>query len=437
MATFRYVLGKKKGNGRYPVYLRITNKNTNTSLSLPMDVVKSEWRTASQRISIRRTDEHETREEKSRYNEMLDRLTIRTKELERHLKQQGILEELTAAEIKKQLLAYRPNSNIIDGKGDFVEYWNVVAMRKPQSHLRFKYALKHIIGYQIVTYGKDSIQFSDISYDWIACYLAHLKEVPTFQKGRIQTVQYQPRTILTYAACLKTVINCAIDANKLPIEVLRGFRGFKPKITHKEPFTLNINELRELLHYPFPTMRQRMLRDLFFFSFCTMGMNLTDIYHLPKKAVKWGYDDVKINYIRRKTEKLIKVIVPHCAVHIKILIAPYCTETQDNVWGCKADSDYLLALNYNYSIYKTFSNNSLKIIREIRKIMGYDSEFTFYTARDSWATILSRDYQLGQEYIDAGLGHSSRSLAANHYISIDWNTLYDAHAEILHRLFEE
>lgn len=46
MATFNYVLGKKKDNGRYPVYLRITNRNTNTTISLDMEVVKSEWNEA-------------------------------------------------------------------------------------------------------------------------------------------------------------------------------------------------------------------------------------------------------------------------------------------------------------------------------------------------------------------------------------------------------
>ena len=69
--------------------------------------------------------------------------------------------------------------------------------------------------------------------------------------------------------------------------------------------------------------------------------------------------------------------------------------------------------------------------------MGYDEEFTFYTARDSWATILSAEYQLGQEYVDTGLGHSTKSLAGNHYIAIDYDKLYDAHTDMIQRLFEE
>ena len=69
--------------------------------------------------------------------------------------------------------------------------------------------------------------------------------------------------------------------------------------------------------------------------------------------------------------------------------------------------------------------------------MGFDDEFSFYTARDSWATILSGEYQLGREYADAGLGHSTKSLAGNHYIAIDYDKLYEAHTDIIHCLFEE
>ena len=69
MATFNYVLGRKKDNGKYPIALRITNKNSNTSLSLGMDVVKSEWNSKGQRVSIRRTDTYEVREEKKQIND--------------------------------------------------------------------------------------------------------------------------------------------------------------------------------------------------------------------------------------------------------------------------------------------------------------------------------------------------------------------------------
>ena len=110
MATFNYVLGKKKDNDRYPVYLRITNRNTNTTISLDMEVVKSEWNEAGQRISIRRADDYETRIEKEKNNDFLNSLIIRAKEVEKELKHRCVLNEMTAAQIKKAILEYSPNA---------------------------------------------------------------------------------------------------------------------------------------------------------------------------------------------------------------------------------------------------------------------------------------------------------------------------------------
>ena len=76
-------------------------------------------------------------------------------------------------------------------------------------------------------------------------------------------------------------------------------------------------------------------------------------------------------------------------------------------------------------------------MRALRKIFNLPSEFRFYTARHTFATILSRDYNAGQEYVDASLGHSSKSIAGKHYISIDVNKLNEYHRNILSRLFEE
>ena len=56
MATFNYILGQKKDDGTYPVYLKIRHLNTNTMRSMGMSVPKAEWNDKSQRISIRRTD---------------------------------------------------------------------------------------------------------------------------------------------------------------------------------------------------------------------------------------------------------------------------------------------------------------------------------------------------------------------------------------------
>lgn len=196
-------------------------------------------------------------------------------------------------------------------------------------------------------------------------------------------------------------------------------------------------ELRAFLNYPFPTMRQRMVRDLFIFSFCTMGMNLTDIYRLPKKGVKLKDDECEIKYIRAKTGKEIVVILNSHASQLQEVIAPYCTASRTNVWNTAVTSSSFFAFDAVYNRYHTFAGNIEKVARQIKEIMGYDDDFSFYTARYTWASLMSSEYQLGQEYVDTGLGHSSKSIATNHYIAIDYEKMYESHEDLLHRLFED
>ena len=282
MATFNYVLGRKKDNGKYPICLRITNKNSNTSLSLGMDVVKSEWNSKGQRIRIRRVDTQKIREEKKQINDSLDKLTIRVKEFENLLKQRGVLDEMTAAQIKKNLLEFNPHSDKPIGNGNFVQYWNVVAQRTPKSQTKYQYALKAIVNFQNAMYRKDTILFEDISIDWVATFLAYMKDVYQYPaKDKKQAMpQYEhikPHILQSCVGCLKKVINCVADVRLLYSDVLRGFRNFKAGIYVRTPYLLDLSQLQKLLHYPFKTMRQRMCRDLFIFSFCSIGMNMVDV----------------------------------------------------------------------------------------------------------------------------------------------------------------
>ena len=442
MATFNYILGRKKDDGTYPIYLKIRHLNTNTMRSMDMSVPKAEWNAKGQRISIRRADTYDVRTEKERNNEFLANLMIRAKEVENLLIKRGVLGEMTAKGIMDAILNYSPHSKQNEGigNGDFVEYWNTIAMQTPKSQEKYIYALKNLVNYQIACTGRDSIQFRDVTVDWVRGYLSYIQNGGyQFTNGNntIATKSLSPWSVSSYASCLRKVINCAIDANHLSIAVLRGFRNFRPGVVHRQPYTLSLDELRELLNYPFKTMRQRMVRDLFIYSFCTMGMNLTDIYRLPKKGVKLKDDECEIKYIRAKTGKEIVVILNSHASQLQEVIAPYCTASRTNVWNTAVTSSSFFAFDAVYNRYHTFAGNIEKVARQIKEIMGYDDDFSFYTARYTWASLMSSEYQLGQEYVDTGLGHSSKSIATNHYIAIDYEKMYESHEDLLHRLFED
>ena len=111
MATFNYILGRKKDDGTYPVYLKIRHLNTNTMRSMGMFVPKAEWNDKSQRISIRRTDTYDVRTEKERNNEFLANLMIRAMEVENLLIKRGVLGEMTAKGIMDAILNYSPTQS--------------------------------------------------------------------------------------------------------------------------------------------------------------------------------------------------------------------------------------------------------------------------------------------------------------------------------------
>jgi len=415
-------------------------------MSLGLETIKSDWNDNSQRIVVRAKDTYQIRVDKEDTNENLDLLMQRVKEVERVLQKKGILGEMTATQIKEIIINYNPNKNI-EGKGDFVEYFNRIANDKPKSRDKYEGTLKSLIAYNRCRdeyNGQDKIRFSDITAEFIRRYINYLK-LPynaSKKKNGLLYKDYSVATQQTYISVLKRVLNCATDDNKLSADVMKGFRGYKMPSMPNDIFALTIEQLREILRYPLHEgSRLKMTRDLFIFSFCCRGMNLEDVFFLKKKDVALPY----IAYVRKKTQHISqqKITISLEGYEDKVfeLIKPYTAK--HNQWHEKCDDDCYFALPFHYFQwqgnrgYDNFAGYVQKDMRALRKIFNLPSEFRFYTARHTFATILSRDYNAGQEYVDASLGHSSKSIAGKHYISIDVNKLNEYHRNILSRLFEE
>ena len=446
MATFNYILGRKKNNGRYPICLMIRNGHSNTPMSLGLETIKSDWNDNSQRVVVRAKDTYQMRQDKEDTNEYLDLFMQRVKEVERVLQKRG-LGEMTATQIKEFIINYNPNSKSIEGKGDFVAYFNRIANDKPKSRDKYEGTLKSLIAYNRCRdeyNGQEQIRFNDITAEFIRRYINYLKELPynaSKKKGGLLYKNYSVATQQTYISVLKRVLNCAIDDNKVSADAMKGFRGYKMPSVPNDVFTLTIEQLREMLRYPLHEgSRLKMTRDLFIFSFCCRGMNLEDMFFLKRKDVRLPY----IDYVRKKTQHISqqKITISLEGYEDKVfeLIKPYTAKY--NQWHEKCDDDYYFALPFHYFQwqgnrgYDNFAGYVQKDMRALRKIFNLPPEFRFYTARHTFSTILSDDS--GKEtYVDASLGHSPKSISGKHYIGIDYDKLNKYHQEILSRLFEE
>ena len=445
MATFNFKLGRKKDNGKYPVCLLIRQKKTNTPITTKVEVIKSDWNSNSQRIVIRAKDTYDVQEQKREYNEELDLYMQVVKEVEMLLQRKGVLSELSAKQIKKFILEYNPNAKQVEGTGDFISYFNKVAIDIPKSKDKYESTLKTLITYSQCRgdISHQGIRFSDITPEFIRRYISYLREVPfnaSKKASKLKYKAYSPATIKSYISIFKRVINLAIDDNKLSADTLKGFKGYKMPSESHEVFALTIEQIRDIMHYPLTEgSRLKMTRDLFIFSFCCRGMNLEDIFYLSSKNVKLP----NISYVRKKTAHISQQRINIClgGYEDKVfeVIKPYTAKY--NQWKDKCDDDYYFALAEHYFSwqgnkgYDNFSGYVQKDMRVLRKIFNLPDDFIFYTARHSFSTILSRDLNMGQEYVDASLGHSPKGLASKHYISIDIDKLNEAHTEVLRRLF--
>ena len=441
MATFKLKLGRVKKNKRYSILLDIHHRNENTAITLPYDVLSSEWNKRKKRIKIYKKDNYEIKEYKQQVNEELDSWKSRTNTVIKDLTKRQLLKEVNVKRIAQYIKDYNPECPNAGGKGDFNQYWDSIAQQHPKSYERYRYAHKVLIRFHIQYSGSDDIRFRDISTTYVRDFLAFLK-ISSYdcimQNGKRVSREIKPSTIKTYANTIKAVLKRAVVDGKIIGSVLQPFEDTKyPKNDASVGFTLTIEQLRELLHYPFPTKNMCQARDMFILSFCFQGMNFKDIYSFTNSGFEMCKVGNTTKYIRAKTGHNVQFTITDYHDDILQLADPYlCLNKQNKVTRMyRADEKYLFDFYYRYSTYGDSYRAIAKAIRKIREIMKYPQSFTFYTARDSWATIMSRDYSIGQENVDLGLGHSSSSLAAIHYIQKDFDKVANSHTNAIGRLF--
>lgn len=230
----------------------------------------------------------------------------------------------------------------------------------------------------------DFLLYSRIDGSYVEKYIQYLIE----EDDCSNTIGFYIRNFrAVYNRCMKE----HRDEGKNP------FDGVKTKIekTNKRALPKAVIAKIDQLDLSSEPLKERA-RDLFSFSFNTMGMSLVDILKLTKKNL---VDDDTIIYYRTKTNQLIKVPLNDRA---KELLNRYHTR----------DTDYLFSfmeVEDNTSFYAAYRSELGRANRQLKKIgeeIGLKHPLTTYVARHSWAQAAN---QAGTPVtlISTGLGHSS------------------------------
>ena len=163
--------------------------------------------------------------------------------------------------------------------------------------------------------------------------------------------------------------------------------------------------------------RERMAVDAFLLSFGLMGMNAADLYSCTR--INAGV----VEYNRQKTagrrddEALMRVRIEDC---IK--------EIAEGFMGAKTAFSFCERYS-TQGVFVSALNKGLKAWCDRNKV----EEFTFYSARHTWATLArSKRCGIDKSVVSECLCHIDPSSRVDDiYIRKDWEVLWDANAKVL------
>jgi len=393
MATVKLYHFKNKvlKDGTSPVLLQVLHKRVRRWYSTGISVKDENW------------DEHERKlvnfpkEEKhliAKKNFFLKKLLFRAEEIvldfeneERTYTADDVLQQLRGVESSTFKVF---SQKIIDELEEQGKFGNATCYKRVQSiFLKFR--------------NDKDISFDQIDY-------STLKKFETFmlKKGnKVNTVAFEFRT-------LRAVYNRAIKEGVAKKE-LYPFDKYKIKTEKTQKRALSKDEIiaiRDIELDNFPG--QTKARDLFMFSFYTMGMSFVDIAYLKVKDVRKG----RLNYSRQKTSQKYSMAILEPAMEI---IKRYSDLKDPNAFLFP-----LLDPKHDkiHELYRSCMRNQNRRLKEIGNKLELSLPLTSYVARHSWATIAKRS-GVPTAVISEGLGHTTENTTQVYLDSFE-NEVLDA-----------
>jgi integrase/recombinase XerD len=258
----------------------------------------------------------------------------------------------------------------------------------------------------IQKFTSKDLKYSDVNLDWVKKYEAHL-----LSEDKTRT------TIKFYIGCLRAIMNEGKE-NKIITDSQYPFgKGkFEIKTGTGRKLALTLYEISRVIEYPLITDNERRMRDLWFFSYLTNGINFNDMLRLKYKDIAGG----EIHFNRHKTIRTTKMQ--------KEIIATLLPEMKNIIkkWGNpdrKPDNYIFPFLNKDMDpiTEKRTIQNIIRLcnkkMAEISKALKYNNIST-YTARHSYATVLKRS-GANIAFISESLGHSDIRTTENYLSSFE------------------
>ena len=166
----------------------------------------------------------------------------------------------------------------------------------------------------------------------------------------------------------------------------------------------------------------QLSKDIFVFSYLCGGINFTDIANLTTANIVNG----RLEYVRQKTHKKIKIGIPSEAMKI---IEKYTPESKGYLFPILDKNLHKTPLQRQNRIHKILAkvNKNLKLLAAE---LGIEDTVTTYVARHSFATILKKS-GVNIAIISEALGHSDLATTQIYLDSFDNEQIDNAMKNLL------
>ena len=312
--------------------------------------------------------------------------------------QLGSVRGLSTAKVRDKIAEYiYPSEDVDTG---FIAVMSAYTNQcdKPNTKDKFVQTATHIKRW-LGAKGARTLQFADITPDWLTAFDRHLiNYCPAVNSRSIHLRNV--RTIFNFA------LNHQLTTAPYP------FRQYKIKSQPSNPTPLTLEQLRLLWSHHPHTSAQAYALDIWRLTFALIGINVVDLANL--QTISQG----RINYTRQKTGRLYSIKVEDCA---KRLIQAH------------RGKNYLVDILKRYKSVHVATTMVNRHLKDIASDLGLPP-ITTYTARYTWATLaLSIDTPI--EVISQALGHSYGQAVTLGYIMPDRRKVDEANKKVLQLLF--
>lgn len=252
---------------------------------------------------------------------------------------------------------------------------------------RYKTSLKHTRDFIFRKYKLADYDIKKINHGFVTEYEFYLRSERNCTNNT--TIKY----IKSFGKIIRICIaNGWIDKNP--------FGNFKVKLKEIERVFLCKEELAAVENKVFNTKRLNQIRDIFVFS-CYTGLAYADVKKLDKSQIAIGIDGEKWIYTnRQKTDTRSNIPILPAA---KIILDKY--------------ADDIECINKN-KLFPVLSNQKMnEYLKEVATLCGIDKDFTYHTARHTFATTVTLNNGVPIESVSKMLGHKDLK-TTQHYAKI-------------------